>query len=378
MENVLLLILKSRLMSKIRYYYSPFLNEMRQVMDPLADDAVRAVYAADNSQLLRDILSKPERNGDQLPPGMPDEVKTFFKLSGQLPGWADERKMRKGMAFFSVYGGDLMMMLGLLSLPYDYAAAHGAQVLYLSQRLHDNPGKRLAETGQYIMDITARGAFNPSGKAIRSAQKVRLIHAAIRYHVLKNNVWQGQAWGQPINQEDMAGTNLSIALIPIRGLRKLGLHIAHDDMIAYLHLWNVASFIMGVDERLLPDTAKEAYVLEKTITKRQHAPSEAGQGLTKALLSYIQQQTDSRFNMLAPVYMRYLLGDQIADWLHIPAYQIPEKLVTATVKSMNSLRNLHNTFHQSSQNKRSVFASNPKSVVPGYDKKLMMPQNLTS
>lgn len=365
-------------MSKIPYYQSPFLNEMRQVMDPLADDAVRAVYNSENPQQLRELLSKLERNGDQLPEVLPKEVETFFKVSGQLPSWADEKKMRRGTQFFASYGGDLMMMLGLLSLPYDYAAAHGAQVLHFSQRLHDNPGKRLVETGQFIMDVTAQQAFSQRGKAIRSAQKVRLIHAAIRYHILKSNAWQGQVWGQPINQEDMAGTNLSVALIPIRGLRKLGLKIDHDDMVAYLHLWNVSSFIIGVDERLLPDTAKEAYVLEKMLTTRQHAPSEAGQSLTKVLLNYIQQQGDPKLSMLAPIYMRYLLGDQVADWLNIPAYQIPEKLVINTVKSINSLRSLTSFSQSSLSDKRPKFENNLRSMVPGFDKKFVIPHSLTS
>lgn len=327
-------------MSKIPYYQHTFLNEMRQMADPLADAAVQAVYASEDPEKIRILLRNLEQNNEDLPDGLPEEVTTFFKVSGQLPSWANEKKMRQGAAFFSTYGGDLMMMLGLLSLPYDYAAAHGAQVLYLSKRLLHNPAKRLLETGQFILDVTARGAFSSKGKAICSIQKVRLIHATIRYHILQNNQWPEQEWGQPINQEDMAATNLSISLIPLRGLRKLGFQMEHEDMLAYRHLWNVASFIMGVNERLLPDTAKEAYVLEKMIRSRQQAPSEAGQSLTKSLLNYIQQQSDSTFGFLAPLYMRYLLGDQIADWLHIVPHPIPAEVVIGPVKSLNRFKSL--------------------------------------
>lgn len=367
---------KSIPMSKITYYHPIFLSEMRQIMDPLADHVVQAIYTSENPKQLRGLLGMFERNSDRLPEGLPEEVETFLKVSGQLPSWANEKKMRQGAEFFSKYGGDLMMMLGLLSLPYDYAAAHGAQVLYLSQRLHGNPGKRLLETGEYIVNVTARNAFTSRGKAICSAQKVRLIHATIRYHILKDNVWQGQVWGQPINQEDMAGTNLSVALLPIRGLRKLGLRIKHDDMMAYLHLWNVASFIMGVDARLLPDTAKEAYVLEKMIAARQHAPSEAGQSLTKSLINYIQQQAGPKLSALAPVYMRYLLGDQIADWLDIPPGQIPEKLVIRTAKGGNFIRSLA-PFNQNPSMWNS-FKQKTRNGINADASKFIMPPSLTS
>ncbi len=364
-------------MSKIKHYQNTFLDTMRQQTDPLADRAVQAVYQSANPTQFRDLMSSLDRNSDALPDGLPAAVTEFFEVSGQLPGWASEARMQQGTQFFARYGFDLMLMLGLLSLPYDYAAANGAQVLHLSQRLSYHPGKRLIETGHYVMDVTASGAFSKRGKAIRSAQKVRLVHAAIRYHIGQGSRWN-PAWGQPINQEDMAGTNLSMSLIPVRGLRKMGRQVSHEDMLAYIHLWNVASYIMGVDEKLLPDTAKEAYVLDKAITTRQHTPSEAGQSLTKALLDYIQQSAPANISPLAPVYMRYLLGDTIADLLAIAPYPAGESWAINPVKGLNQLRNLvpegRNTYYDlwTQLNRQS------KSLVKESGRKFRMPGSLTA
>ena len=63
------------------------------------------------------------------------------------------------------------------------------------------------------------------------------------------------------------------------------IRVAAEDQNAYVHLWNVASYLMGVDERLLPDTGKEAFWLTKLISERHHRPSEAGRVLTKSLLT---------------------------------------------------------------------------------------------
>lgn len=367
-------------MSKISYYNNTFLDTMRYEADPLADKAVEAVYQSGNPHKLREILAGLEKNGTPVPQGLPEKIRSFFEISGQMPPWAQKSLMKKGVDFFSRYAGDLMMMLGLLSLPYDYAAAHGAQVLYLSERLHHNPGKRLLETGQYILNVTAKNAFSSHGKAIRSAQKVRLMHAAIRYHIKQNGQWDLKKFGSPVNQEDMAGTNLSISLIPVRGLRKLNLKVSHEEMLAYVHLWNVAAYMMGVDERLLPDTAKEAFVLEKMIFGRHHAPSEAGQNLTKSLIKFFEAQSKPGTSNMAPAYMRYLLGEEIADWLSIPTCQIPEEMIINSIRGFNYLRNFMpdntNAYYQVKDRLNRQIKN--FSITSDHSTKFKMPNSLTS
>ena len=326
-------------MSKLSLYTHDFLDGMRQQTDPLADEAIAAIYHHPSSGHFRDTLATLTTNDYALPTGLPDVVTHFLQESRQLPDWADHRLLRRGHDFYARHAQDVLLMLALLSLPYDYASAYGVQVLYLSERLRDDPGKRLAETGQYVLDVGSKEAFSPRGRAISSAQKVRLIHAAIRYHLLKGKQWN-PAWGKPVNQEDMAGTNLSMSLLPVRGMRQLGIRVDHDDMLAYVHRWNVASYLMGVDERLLPDTGKEAFWLSKLITERQHSPSEAGQTLTKSLLKYVQENIPNQLSPLVPAYMRLLLGDEVAENLAIPAARLPASLVATPLKGLNAVRNL--------------------------------------
>src|SRR5690349_20672991 len=59
----------------------------------------------------------------------------FVNTSKELPDWADEEKLLKGSRFFIRHSDTIMSLLGLLSLPYCYAAADGAMVLYLTERL---------------------------------------------------------------------------------------------------------------------------------------------------------------------------------------------------------------------------------------------------
>lgn len=327
-------------MSKIRYYTNQFLSGMRQQTDPLADRAVKALYDDRESLHFRKLLATLNQNDYEIPSGLSPEVVEFLKKTRYLPAWADLHRIEKGARFFAKHAPSLMSMLGLFSLPYCYAAAHGARVLYFSERLRNDPDKRLAETGQYILDVTTKNAFSSQGKAICSTQKVRLMHAAVRYHIQKSKQWNSAAWGKPINQEDMAGTNLAISLIAIRGLRKMGTRLSYNEVMDYMHLWNVAGCMMGIDERLLPDTGKEAFLLDKMIVTRQFESSEAGRILTTSLLRYMAQQTAGAMTGLAPAYMRFLLGDKIADSLAIPKTEPGGNITINGIRIFNMVRNI--------------------------------------
>ncbi len=152
-------------MSKLSLYNDAFLTQMRQQMDPLADQAVAAMYQHPSGGHFRETIATLTTNDYTIPADLPDEVTHFLEQSRMLPSWADERLLRRGHNFFARHTPDLLMMLGLLSLPYDYAAADGAQVLYLSERLRNDPGKRLAETGQYVLERGQQRCLWPEGKS---------------------------------------------------------------------------------------------------------------------------------------------------------------------------------------------------------------------
>jgi len=322
-------------MSKITLYTDQFLDEMRGKTDPIADEAVADLMHNKQARQYRNIIQSLTANNYQLPSGLPDSVVHFFETTRQLPEWADAKLLQQGQQFLEKHVTDLLLMLGLISLPFDYAAANGVQVLYLSERLRNNPAKRLAETGQYVLDVGERDGFSNRGRAICSAQKVRLTHATIRYHIWQKGDWDTATRGEPINQEDMAGTNLSFSVLPIRGLRKIGVEVSQSEAQAFIHLWNVANHIMGVDEPLLPDTTKEAFWLLKRIADRQHAPSPAGQEMAKALLTIVPNDSGKE---IAARYTRFLLGDKTADILDLPQTNLPDAWLSAPLLGFKQLR----------------------------------------
>lgn len=242
----------------------------------------------------------------------------FVSSSRTLPAWADRKLMARGSGFFIRRADAIMSLLGLLSLPYCYAAAEGAKVLYLTERLRDRPAKRLLDTAEFVWDVMAPDAFEPEGKGFASCLKIRMTHALARHYVLKNSSWPATA-GLPVNQEDMAGTNLAFSLIVVRGLRKLGVAVSYEEQQSFMHLWNVIGFMLGVDEDLLPESGRSATLLESAISQRHFRISLEGRALAKSLLEHITIDPAMR---LSPreIYqiMRFLLNDEVADILDIP------------------------------------------------------------
>ncbi len=289
-----------------------FLEPYRLVGDKPADD-----FFAQNKSSLREILSSVQLNKDMKK--LPSEVVP------DLPLWADQKLIKAAIRFFDKNPKNILLLLGYYSLPYCYAAADGAKVLYNTGRIVEQTRKRLAETAQFVLDVCEESSFLPNGKARASAFKVRIIHAAVRHGLLSKG-WDSSTYGMPVNQEDMAGTNLSFSFIILRGLRKSLVSISPKEAEAYLHLWNVVAYLLGLDEKLIAYSLSEAAVLDRLISKRNFRESTEGKELMSALLDCLEE-TSPFPKGFAHDYTYFLLGDEISKLLDFKPNNSAQPLV---------------------------------------------------
>ena len=323
-------------MSKFSYYNNQFLDAMRQKADPLADEVVSALYENGFNPAGQKSFLQFEYNHQELPADFPKPLKQFFNEVRHEDATSENATIKTGSTIFQQYGPELMAILGALSLPYCYASGKGVQVLHLSERIKNNPGKRLLETATFILDVCHPAAFEPEGKAFRSIAKVRLMHAAIRFHAQKSPLWKPE-WGVPINQEDMAGTNLAFSLIALRGLRKLGHSISAEEAQEFIRMWSIIGKMLGIRAELLPDNNKEAFVLEKQIKDRTFYATKEGKDLTKILLDHLKSETNNSIPVEKLVY--YLLGKEVAEIVGLEQTNSRGGLV-ALIKITNRLKSL--------------------------------------
>ena len=305
-------------------YTDELLDGKRLSGDQQADEFIRYVFGdTERKQQLQQWLSG--KSGAEHFNLLKANFSGFALIdrAGDLPSWAEPRLMKVGAAFFAKHAEMIMSLLGLLSLPYCYTAANGAMVLYLSELIRQQTTKRLYDTAVFVWEVMGPDAFVKEGNAYEEILKVRMMHAAVRYYTLQSGKWDN-AWGVPINQEDMAGTNLSFSLIVIRGLRMLGFNVSQDEQSAFMHIWAVVGYLTGLDEDLIAKDAKTAQQLDGAIKHRQFCVSTHGQQLTRSLTEHILRVNRSKATANEILgLMRYLLGHDIADKLAIKAPELP-------------------------------------------------------
>ena len=108
----------------------------------------------------------------------------------------DPKRLANAQALFRQSGFGVPLVLFCSSLPQCYAVPYGAKVLLASGRLATNPRGRMIETAQLVFDVLSpdglvavsdkeikeslQAGRTPPGRGLRTARKVRLMHAAIR------------------------------------------------------------------------------------------------------------------------------------------------------------------------------------------------------
>jgi hypothetical protein len=294
------------------------LDRMREAGDPSADTAIAETYSLGRAEQVRQALLGFGRNSDAAPVGLPPALCQYFDQASVLPEWADPARIERGHVLLGRYQPQILTTLLCASLPLCYGCAQGAQVLYRSQRLTSGVYRRLMETAQFIIDVLDSGGLGPGGRGVRSAQKIRLLHATMRYHVARQDSWE-PAWGLPVNQEDLAGTLFSFSVVIPRGLERLGVSLPVRDRDAFFHIWRVIGHLLGVNERVNPAEFDDGAALWDTILRRRQAPSEAGTALTKGVLDFIREVLPGPvFAGVGPTLIRHLAGDAAADLVDVP------------------------------------------------------------
>ena len=302
-------------MSKLHLYQNTHLDDLRQIQDGPADQAVSVLIQ--NPKLISLINSWTEIPVC-LPSDFPSELRIFFGFYQEVSKKIPSEILKKGQELFNQKGDLYLAMLGFYSLPYCYAFADGAQVLVRSKRILESIGERLGETGSFVLEIFKPGAFTSSHEAYLVCAKVRLIHAFSRFFVEKYAKDWNPDFGKPINQEDMIGTNLAFSLIVLRGWRKLGFSVSQEETTLVMQYWKWIGELMGINEDFWPDNSKEAFELEKLIRKRHLKASEAGRKLIGALKNFYQSTIpDPILSSQTESILAFFLGKEVSKALDL-------------------------------------------------------------
>lgn len=312
-----------------------FLDDQRLVGDEEIDPLIEKFFNTNRQRVIYDLLKldlkEIEHHSDS-------DLKDFLLTKKKKPVWFDRNRLVKGQQLFKLYALEMMTLLGAMSLPYCYAASPGNKALYLSDKMRNSPGKRLMDTASFVIAVLTPGTLETGEEGHLYINKVRIIHALSRYHLRKQPTWNME-WGLPINQEDMAGTNLAFSYVILLGMQQSGFILSDKEKEDFLFTWRYIGYQLGITESLLPSSFLDARQLTATIKKRNFKKTEEGAILTDELLSFYKLSVPPEQAALVPSQIRFYLGKEVAECIGLPSDRIRDR-VAATVGAFKSLQSM--------------------------------------
>jgi ER-bound oxygenase mpaB/B'/Rubber oxygenase, catalytic domain len=299
-------------------YTDGFLDGLRRAGDPSADAVIEDLACTEQVRTVSDVMRNLTYNDQPVPAELPASIGRWLQQHGELPDRVDRDRLERGSAVVVEHGPQVCVALATASLVYCYAGYPGVKVLTFSRRLGHDADRRVGETAQFMLAVMASGSLDPCGRGIRKIQKVRLLHAAIRYLISTSGRWDVEADGVPICQEDLAGTLVSFSWIVVDALRKLGVRISHQEAEDYHYRWRVIGQMLGIDPAAIPLNLVEAGELTRAIARRNHRASDEGVLMTRALFALHANSLPAGFEGAAPALTRYLLGDEVCALVGLP------------------------------------------------------------
>jgi len=302
------------------------LSKYRALGDKEADEIINQIVDQNGISSLRQLMSFLSDYQNLSFENQSPILQLFLSANASLPVFYDKKKLIRSTDFYRGNQQNIALILGLFSLPYCYLGADGAKVLYMSERIKNDTYRRLTETGSFLKAVMNYDNWK-SERIFSICLKVRLLHATIRYFTLHSKQWN-LAWGYPINQEDMLGTNLAFSLVVLRGMEKLGYSVNKTYEDAYINTWNVIGFLLGIKQEIMPENYLEAVKIDKQIAQRQFRQSVEGQELTNSLIQVVRSFAPSEITAnLLQSQSRMLLGEKYAKMLGIAETNFPNALL---------------------------------------------------
>jgi hypothetical protein len=299
-------------------YDDNLLDGLRAVGDPSVDAVVDEVAARGQVRAVGGALRQLIDNDQPVPADLPPAMARWLEDTGELPGWVDLDRLERGCRLVVEHGPQVCLALSTASLVYCYAGYPGVKVLTFSHRMDQDAYRRVGETAQFLLAVTAPGSLGEGGRGIRKIQKVRLLHASIRHLVANSPRWDSAADGIPINQEDLAGTLLTFSWLVVESLEKLGVRLSAGQAEDFYYRWRVVGEMLGIDPAVIPAGLDGAADLGANIARRHHRRSEEGALMARALFEMHANSLPPGFEGAAPALTRHLLGEEICECVDVP------------------------------------------------------------
>ncbi|MCE3297334.1 MAG: hypothetical protein K0R65_3048 [Crocinitomicaceae bacterium] len=226
--------------------------------DAAADAVIREIYLERGYKEADALVKQALDHGIDSVPGAPDCLHQLFRETDTVPTWLDWKKAESGAAFCRRTGSLGLIVLRNYSLMGGYESSAINKPLIFTGALKKGAAKRITETTEFWINITGENALQRSETGFKSILKTRLMHAYARISILQQTEWNSESWGIPVNQCDMAATNLGFSIVFLNGLVNLGYRPTREETEGLFHFWKYTGYLLGIPPEYLPDTEEQA------------------------------------------------------------------------------------------------------------------------
>lgn len=303
----------------MREWTPALLEKMRRTGDPLADRTLRRAMRGHEVPRINEIFRSFAADDAEVPPDAPPSFLRFVQCTRALPAGTDRAAAARGGDVMLGHATLTALALLLNSLPAGYAAPRLSTVLHMSHNLEKRPYRRALGVLQMLVNISKKDAYRDGGRAVVTAQKLRLLHAGVR-HIVRTRLPGFEArFGTPISQLDMIYTIMTFSVLVVDGLAALGVRLSDEDAADYFHMWQTYGLLQGIRPRWMPATLEEgrAFCAAYAVEFCSAADNPSGVSLTRADLDMMRSLIPWPMRLLglgrAPeVYLLSMLGEEAA------------------------------------------------------------------
>ncbi|KAG6553045.1 hypothetical protein Mapa_005382 [Marchantia paleacea] len=226
------------------------------------------------------------------------------------------------------YAGPINVILLHYSLAGGFSAPRITRTLTCTNYFTspDHTYRRLFETLQFVIycmkDTEALRCV--TGVGWQSTIRVRLLHTQVRLRILSlahshPNYYSVEENGIPINQEDSMSTLCAFSICVIMGMERMGIRLTREEVNAYLHLWRLIGYYMGILPRNDPLISREnAMAAFESFVNHLVYPNEVSAAMTRSILAAVADKAPMRWSLdFHSAICRALLGDGLSDALNV-------------------------------------------------------------
>lgn len=327
-----------------------FLDRMRHHTDPETDGIVQKYFASfpDEKAGIAALFKLKKTYVDlwdaPMPADLPDGFRSFFQTPVRYPDWVDPSRIDVASDLFLAYGPVSLVTLLLNSAPLFWTNPAGAHAFYVAGIFSPSSvERRLKLLPQFILNFTTRGQLaqtvttwplrnDPNlppglsitkGRGVITVQKLRMAHAIHRIVLTRKYPspecnWDHEAFGEPINQEDLAQATMHFCFSTIDGLARLGIEQTIDEQQGTFMAWKTVAFLLGLCDEMMPVDLADGRLLLATSYQRHAKVTNEAKALIQQELHVINALVPRIYRSLPGALMRYLMGEEAAGMLGVP------------------------------------------------------------